>query len=128
MYLRTARRVGEVLRGDVEVADCLGAPFLVSAIDGNNPKREKTGAFAPGFGSPGTCTAVRRGFRSLKITSSVSLTFESFARPVTFAPHPPSDEVVDLVIGMLNRLRWHADDRLRGWIHHNRFSVTDFAR
>ena len=32
------------------------------------------------------------------------------------------------MIGVLNRLRWHADDRLRRGIHHHRFSVTDFAR
>jgi|SRR5687768_11160637 len=62
------------------------------------------------------------------ITSSFSLTFESFARPVSFAPHPPSYEVIDLVIGMSNFLRGHTDDRLRHWIHHDRFSVTDFAR
>src|SRR3989304_5998957 len=66
--------------------------------------------------------------RLLAGASSMTLTFESFTRPVSFAPHPPCDEVIDLLIGMLDRFRWHTDDRLRRWIHEHGFSVTDFAR
>jgi hypothetical protein len=34
----------------------------------------------------------------------MTLTFESFAKAVSFAPHPPGDEVIDLSVGILDRL------------------------
>ena len=37
-------QVGQLLRGDVEVADGLAAPFLVAAIDGSEPKGEEDGS------------------------------------------------------------------------------------
>ena len=63
---------------------------------------------------------------------AVVFTIGSFANPshspkLSFAPHPPGDEVIDLSVGMLDCVRWHADDRLRRWIHQHRFSVTDLA-
>lgn len=34
----------------------------------------------------------------------MTLTFESFAKAVSLAPHPASDEVIDFSVGTLNLL------------------------
>lgn len=52
---------------------------------------------------------------------------ESFTKTLSFPFHPLGDEIIDLSVGLLDRLRWDANDRLRRWIHQHWFRVTNLA-